>query len=113
MASTSSSKICEASTPHLLLILSQFIYSFYHIIGYLAQKNASLLVLSLYRTAISSILMLLFTLTRIKGNCSYLRINKEDYLRFMYIGFCNVVNVLGKSDYVYNSHKFTEKVLPF
>jgi hypothetical protein len=96
MTSTSSGKIFEDFSPHLLLIFSQFIFSFYHIIGYLAQKNASLLVLSLYRTAFSSVLMLLFTLTRRKGNYN-LGINKEDYLRFMYIGFCNVVNVLGKN----------------
>lgn len=95
MTPINKSKICEESTPHLLLIFSQLIFSFWHIIGYLAQKRASLFVFSLYRTGFASTLMLFFILIRSEGYGKIFRINRDDYLRFMYIAFCNVINILG------------------
>jgi drug/metabolite transporter (DMT)-like permease len=93
---TSITSVESSIAPHLLLIVSQFLYSGWHIIGFLALKNgANPLVLALYRGSFASVLMFFFALTQTKGNHKLFKIDPNDYLRFVFLGFCSFVSVVG------------------
>ena len=48
-------------TPHVLLIITQFVFSGWHLLGFLALRGgASPLIFALYRESIASVLMLLY-----------------------------------------------------
>ena len=82
--------------PHLLLIVTQFIFSGWHLLGFLAiRSGANPLIFALYREAIASVLMLFYVLYRIKGSYRLLQIDYSDYRRFIFVGFCCFINVVG------------------
>lgn len=77
---------------HGVLMSIQFCFSGYHIIGSVAfKKGADPLIFALYREILATALM--YGLTRYKS--ASLIIDKEDYWRILYIGFCSFVNVVG------------------
>lgn len=82
--------------PHLLLLVTQFIFSAWHILGSAAMKSGTKpLIFALYRETISSVLMLIYALSRSKGETTTLQIDYDDFPRFIFVGFCSFVNVVG------------------
>ena len=86
----------ESFAPHALLLITQFIFSGWHLLGFLViRSGANPLIFALYREIIASALMLLYVLIRINGNYNMLRIDMGDYRQFLFVGFCCFVNVVG------------------
>jgi drug/metabolite transporter (DMT)-like permease len=77
---------------HAILISVQLCFSGYHIIGSVAfKKGADPLIFALYREILATCLM--YGLTVYKG--IPVVIEKQDWTRIIYIGFCSFVNVVG------------------
>lgn len=77
---------------HLLLVLTQFSYSGWHIVGAQAlSEGADPLWFALLREVLATALMYLFVLY---GNHTF-RIEREDYARFAFLGVCSFTNVVG------------------
>jgi drug/metabolite transporter (DMT)-like permease len=79
-------------TAHFVLVLVQLTFSGWHIIGKVALKEgADPIVFALYRESSASILMISFCLL----NNVQKYVEKKDYLRFLFLGCCSFVNVVG------------------
>ena len=82
--------------PHLLLIVTQFVFSGWHLLGSLAMRSgANPLIFALYRESIATFLMFFYVLFQLKGKLDTLRIDRDDIPRFLFVGFCCFVNVVG------------------
>ncbi|CAM9560383.1 unnamed protein product, partial [Ectocarpus fasciculatus] len=83
----------QQTKAHGLLILTQFSYSGWHIAGAIALTGgaADPLIFVLYRECLASVLMYLF----VKFQGQKLRIDKEDFARFFFLGVCSFINVVG------------------
>lgn len=80
------------SAPHLLLALAQFFFSGWHLIGSLVLAGgADALIFALYRELIAVVLMYGFS----KSRGATISIAKDDYRRFVFLGFCSFLNVVG------------------
>lgn len=78
---------------HALVVLAQCCYSGWYILGSVALSGgtADPLLFELYRDCLATILMCTFVY--IQGHS--FRINREDLPRFVFLGFCSFVNVVG------------------
>ena len=82
--------------PHFLLIVTQFIFSGWHLLGFLVMSSgANPLIFALYRETIAAVLMLIYVAFRISGNYRMVLVDYVDYRRFIFVGFCSFVNVVG------------------
>ena len=80
------------SAPHLLLALAQFFFSGWHLIGSLVLAGgADALIFALYRELIAVALMYGFA----KSRGATISVDKDDYRRFAFLGFCSFLNVVG------------------
>ena len=88
--------ISSGMAPHLLLLVTQFIFSAWHLLGSAAMKTGTKpLIFALYRETISSVLMLFYALSLSKREPTTFKIDSEDFPRFIFVGFCSFVNVVG------------------
>ena len=77
---------------HLALLVANTCFSGWHIVGSLAMKGgANPFVFVLYREVLASALM--FSVTLLKG--VHIKVDPNDYGRFMLLGLCSFVNVVG------------------
>ena len=83
----------QQTKAHLLLLLTQFSYSGWHIVGSIALTGGAAhpLIFVIYRECLASVLMYLF----VKYQGHQLRIDTEDFVRFVCLGLCSFVNVVG------------------
>lgn len=82
--------------PHILLIVTQFVFSGWHLLGSLAMRSgANPLIFALYRESIATFLMFFYVLLQLKGKLDTLRVDRDDVPRFIFVGFCCFVNVVG------------------
>jgi drug/metabolite transporter (DMT)-like permease len=82
--------------PHILLIVTQFFFSGWHLLGSLAMRGgANPLIFALYRESLATFLMFFYVLFQLKGKLETLRIDRDDIPRFVFVGFCCFVNVVG------------------
>jgi len=90
--SQTKSSSCTAFVPHLALIFTQLCFSGWHILSSLALGNgANPLVFAFYREITASICMCIYVyFLHIE-----FRIYKEDICRYVFLGFCSFVNVVG------------------
>lgn len=78
--------------PHLLSLSGQICFSGWHIIGSLALKDgADPFVFALYRELLGCLIM--YLITYYKNEAVWIK--KEDYMRFLFLGLCSFVNVVG------------------
>lgn len=88
------SELIYNARVHLLLILVQVVFSGWQIIGSVALKDgANPLVVALYRQSLASILMLSLLLYFNKD--AIVPIKYGDIPRFVFVGFCSFLNVVG------------------
>eukprot|EP01039_Chlorochromonas_danica_P008978 gene8978-9911_t len=84
--------ILQRYLPHLLSLSGQLCFSGWHIIGSLALKDgANPIVFALYRELLGCLVMYLI----IHYKKETLWIKKEDFTRFLFLGLCSFVNVVG------------------
>lgn len=77
---------------HAVLVSVQLCFSGWHIIGSLTlSKGADPLVFATYRECVATVLMLVIAIMR----GSVCEIDSGDRLRFLYLGVCSFVNVVG------------------
>ena len=79
-------------TPHLALIFTQVCFSGWHILSSISlSKGANPLVFAFYREVTASICMFMYVyFLKVE-----FRIYKEDVFRYIFLGFCSFVNVVG------------------
>lgn len=84
--------ITNQTKAHLLLILTQFCFSGWHIVGSQALNDgADPLMFALYRELTASALMLGI----IRYEQHLLKVEKADWSRFFFLGACSFTNVVG------------------
>ncbi|CAM9306113.1 unnamed protein product, partial [Ectocarpus fasciculatus] len=84
--------VSPQTKAHVLLILTQMSYSGWHIVGSQALSDgADPLWFALLRECLATVLMFMFVLY---GQHS-VRIDRQDYARFAFLGVCSFINVVG------------------
>lgn len=80
---------------HILLLLCQLSWSFWHVLASLTlQGGTNPIIFALYRELISSICMLSLVFIIEGPNLKNLYIDREDIFRFICLGFCSFINVV-------------------
>lgn len=80
------------TSVHLVLCSIQLSFSGWHIVGAIALKEgANPLIFALYREVLASIFMYCF----MKYGKEKLRVDSRDRARFIFLGFCSFINVVG------------------
>lgn len=82
--------------PHLLLIITQFTFSGWHLLGSATMKvGANPLVFALYREFVANVLMYFYAVSQLKGNYRLMKIDRVDWLQFFFVGLNCFFCVLG------------------
>ena len=94
-SSSSSTFFSSKFRAHILLLISQFCWSLWHVIGSLTlSKGVNPIIFALYRELTASICMFLLVFIMLGPSMKNFYIEKEDILRFIFLGFCSFVNVV-------------------
>lgn len=79
---------------HIALLVGQTCFSGWHIVGSLTmKKGADPFLFAMYREVLSSILM--YAVIYFRGESHHIYIEKVDIRRFLFLGLCSFINVVG------------------
>ena len=79
-------------TPHLLLLVVQLCFSGWHVLSKVVlERGTNALAFALVREVVASVLMYV----NVKAQGFEINVHRDDIGRFVFLGFCSFVNVVG------------------